>query len=157
MENLLGLPHSHTPELTPIFPSDFLPIRERIFLLFLLGLKAIGGHILSIQYFPILCQTKSQLSLYPHRGGIYYQYSISLFLVIIIACPDGAFKSPGQAYIINTVFPYLIKAPCRPRYDLVPAPALAAAPPAQATAPWPFRQGGGTSLAGADPENPSPH
>ena len=53
MENLLGLPHSHTPSLTPIFPSDFLPIRERIFLLFFLGLKAIGGHILSMSFFPI--------------------------------------------------------------------------------------------------------
>ena len=32
----------------------------------------------------------------------------SLFLVVIIACPDGAFKSPGQAYIINTVFPPIL-------------------------------------------------
>ena len=67
-------------------------------------------------------------------------------------------SSPPDRHILSIYFiPYLIKAPCRPRYDLVPAPALAAAPPAQAIAPWPFRQGAGTSLAGADPENPSRH
>ena len=32
-----GLPHSHTPPLTPITPSDFLPVREKIFLLFILA------------------------------------------------------------------------------------------------------------------------
>ncbi|MFR3146819.1 MAG: hypothetical protein ACLTOT_21600, partial [Eubacterium callanderi] len=78
MENLLGLPHSHTPPLTPITPSDFLPIREKIFILFSPGLKAIGGHILSIHF--------------------------SLFSVVIIACPDSSFKSPGQAYIINIFY-----------------------------------------------------
>ena len=34
MENLSGLPHSHTPPLTPITPSDFLPVREKIFYYF---------------------------------------------------------------------------------------------------------------------------
>ena len=47
--------------------------------------------------------------------------------------------------------------PFLPGDSLLFAAAALDAPPAQATAPWPFRQGGGTSLAGADPENPSPH
>ena len=38
MENLSGLPHSHTPPLTPITPSDFLPVREKIFYYFSPGL-----------------------------------------------------------------------------------------------------------------------
>jgi hypothetical protein len=37
MENLSGLPHSHTPPLTPITPSDFLPVREKIFYYFSLA------------------------------------------------------------------------------------------------------------------------
>ena len=78
MENLSGLPHSHTPPLTPITPSDFLPVRERIFYYFSPGPKGhrgayiinifyslfynpltpchlpylIGGHILSIYFIP---------------------------------------------------------------------------------------------------------
>ena len=80
MENLLGLPHSHTPSLTPIFPSDFLPIRERIFLLFFPGLKAIGGHILSMSFFPISCcyYSLSRWRFQVPWTGIYYQYSFSL-------------------------------------------------------------------------------
>ncbi|WP_197055584.1 hypothetical protein [Intestinimonas butyriciproducens] len=103
MENLLGLPHSHTPPLTPNFPSDFLPIRERIFLLFFLGLKAIGG--IYYQYIFSLFYARLNLS-YPCTpiGGIYYQYIFSLFFIVIIACPDGSFKSPGQAYIINIFY-----------------------------------------------------
>jgi hypothetical protein len=73
MENLSGLPHSHTPPLTPITPSDFLPVRKRIFYYFFPGLKAIGG--------------------------IYYQYIFSLFSVVIIACPGGSCKTPGQAIL----------------------------------------------------------
>jgi hypothetical protein len=73
MENLSGLPHSHTPPLTPITPSDFLPIRERIFYYFFPGLKAIGGHILSMKLIPYF--TTNQLPAISHtlKGGIYYQ------------------------------------------------------------------------------------
>jgi hypothetical protein len=77
MENLSGLPHSHTPPLTPITPSDFLPVRERIFYYIFHGLKAIGGHILSIYFFPILRQTHFSLS--PHRGHILSIYFFPIF------------------------------------------------------------------------------
>jgi hypothetical protein len=61
MENLSGLPHSHTPPLTPITPSDFLPVKERIFYYFFHGLKAIGGHILSIHFIPYFTTNPFQL------------------------------------------------------------------------------------------------
>ena len=146
MENLLGLPHSHTPALTPITPSDFLPVREKIFYYWALAERT-GGHILSIQYFPILRQINSSLSPFTIGGHI---LSIQYFPIFCCyySLSGQLLQVPRQA---SFTAPYL------PRCGPVPAPTLAAAPPAQATTPLPFRQVVGTSLASADPENPSPH
>ncbi|EJX02656.1 hypothetical protein EVA_09239 [gut metagenome] len=99
MENLSGLPHSHTPPLTPITPSDFLPVRENILLFFpwpkghrgayiiniffpyfttnpyqLVPFTPIGGHILSIYFFPIFCcyYSLSRRLLQGPRTGFFY-------------------------------------------------------------------------------------
>jgi hypothetical protein len=52
MENLSGLPHSHTPPLTPITPLRLSPCPKENILLFFPGLKAIGGAYIINTVFP---------------------------------------------------------------------------------------------------------
>jgi hypothetical protein len=84
MENLSGLPHSHTPPLTPITLSDFLPVRERIFYYFSPWPKGQRGGIY-YQYilFPILQPTNSLPSPIPHRGAYIINIFYSLFLLLL--------------------------------------------------------------------------
>ena len=82
MENLLGLPHSHTPVAHPHFPSDFLPPRENIFIIFPWPKGHRGAGILSMSFLISYCR----------------YYSLSTW----------RFKSPGAGYIINTVFPCIL-------------------------------------------------
>ena len=78
MENLTGLPHSHTPPHTPFFPPTFSLSERKIFFLFL-SQSLLGGHILSIGF--------------------------SLFSPVIIACPSAGCKPFGQAIFTGSYRP----------------------------------------------------
>ena len=82
MENPTGLPHSHTPPLTPLFPSDFLPVRERILRDFIEGLKA-----LSVAYII----------------NIFFPYFSTAIIPAFFSIPH---RPSYTAYIINIFFPY---------------------------------------------------
>ena len=82
MENPAGLPHSNTPPLTPLFRSDFLPVRERILKDFIEGLKALrGAYIINI-FFP---------------------YFSTAIIPTLFSIPP---RHSYTAYIINIFFPY---------------------------------------------------
>ena len=78
MENLSGLPHSHTPPHTP-FSSPTFSLSERKFFFLFLSQRLLGGHILSIGF--------------------------SLFSPVIIACPSAGCKPFGQAIFTGSYRP----------------------------------------------------
>lgn len=79
MENPLGLPHSHTPQHTPISPPTFSRSREKIFF------RLFEPEAL--------------------RGGIYYQYIFFTFSPVIIACPKGVCKGLRTGYFHRLMSP----------------------------------------------------
>jgi hypothetical protein len=91
MENPIGFTTFPRPPPTPLFPSDFLSFQKRLFMDFFedysRGPKgSLGGHILSIYFFPIFPTPVFspifgglKASLY----GIYYQYIFSLFSTLL--------------------------------------------------------------------------
>ena len=107
MENPTGLPHSHTPPLTPLFPSDFLPVRERILRDFIEGLKALSvAYIINI-FFPYFSTAKISALFLPLPGPL-TRHILSIDFFPIFSCyyslSGRRFQVPDRLYIINTFF-----------------------------------------------------
>ena len=83
MVNPLGLPSFPQPPPTPLFPSDFLPVRERILKDFFEGLKAHRGAYIIKEFFPYFSTAKIPANILPLPPPSY-----------------------GGAYIIKEFFPY---------------------------------------------------
>ena len=158
MENPIGFTTLPQPPLTPLFPSDFLPVRERNSRDFLKGLKALrGAYIINI-FFPYFSTAKIP-ALFPPLPGPLTRHILSIYFFPIFSCyyslSRQLFQGPWTSYILSMRF-FLIKVPCRPRCGPDPAPVPAVAAPAQAAAPAPFPAWAGTAPAGADPGSPAP-
>ena len=105
-----GKPYGFTtfpqPPPTPLFPSDFLPIRERNLRDFLLCLKAKGGIYYQYIYFPIFRQPKFRpyfcLSMAsPH--GIYYQYIYFPIFDCYYSLSRRAFQVPWTGFFTSGI------------------------------------------------------
>ena len=107
MENPTGLPHSHTPPLTPLFPSDFLPIRKRILRDFIKGLKALRGAYIINRFFPYFSTAKISALFLPLPGPL-TRHILSIDFFPIFSCyyslSGRRFQVPDRLYIINTFF-----------------------------------------------------
>ena len=156
MENPIGFTTLPQPPLTPLFPSEFLPVRERNSRDFLKGLKALRGHILSIHFFPYF--STGQISEYislplPLTHGIYYQYIFFPIFTCYYSLSGRLLQVPWTGLFFTGSY--------RPRYGRAPAPVPAPAdayrallPPARSPASAASQGEGAAAPANAFPESP---
>ena len=88
--NTFPHPARHPPTPPRLSPSP----RENKLLIFPWPKGHRGAYIINIFYSLFYDTLTSCYPLYPHRGGIYYQYILFPIFTVIIACPGGSCQAP---------------------------------------------------------------